>query len=53
MIADDCFVGLKAVNALELKDERGEWGCYLIFSQLSVRYPGAYRLRFQVFDVGG
>ena len=45
------LVGPNIANGTLLKDEKGQVGCYFVFPQLSVRYPGHFCLRFTICDI--
>ncbi|KAK4058125.1 hypothetical protein OIO90_000864 [Microbotryomycetes sp. JL221] len=46
------LIGTLHANAFKLRDERGELGVYFVFSDLSVRTEGHYRLRMRLFPIG-
>lgn len=45
------LVGTTVATCAQLTDTNGEQGDFFVFNDLSVRIPGRFRLRFQLFDV--
>ncbi|KAK4054810.1 hypothetical protein OIV83_000734 [Microbotryomycetes sp. JL201] len=46
------LIGTLHANAFKLKDDEGNPGIYFIFSDLSVRTEGQYKLRLRLFEIG-
>ncbi|KAJ3222034.1 hypothetical protein HK099_002772 [Clydaea vesicula] len=45
------LLGQRIESPLTLRDDRGSWGTYFVFKDLSVRSPGNYTLKFRLYDL--
>ena len=50
-IDSDELVGLSVATGDLLNDASGILGCFMLFTDLSIRSPGAYRLQFILMEM--